>query len=180
MQVEPSNAWDKAVEPRALFVQGSEKPWQITVATLKSAAGMDALFGEDRSRTHLMNVQVRCLVDAKKQEYAFRPTEVEVGAAGSYDCFKMLGQRGKRVIQQGDKDTGRILVVTLDRNPKSWDYHHPEWQCAEVTCAIAHVSRALTSHLEPTSLKTPITVTQFAVEPIVPIMATVDVAQSAN
>ena len=176
----PSAHWGRAVEPRALFVQGSERPWQISIATLKSGEGMEHLFGRNRDKTHMLRVEVRCMVDAKAREYTTRTCEVEVGAAGSYDVFNTLGKRGKRVIQHGDATTGRILVATLDRHPRAWDYHDPDWQRNAAACAIAHVSRALTAHLDPTKVPTQVVVSQFAVEPIVPVTASVDVNQSAK
>ena len=54
---------------RALVFVGKSKPWMINVATVKSIATLDLLFGADRAQTHAMTVGVQCITNLKTHEY---------------------------------------------------------------------------------------------------------------
>ena len=119
----PVNKWGEAVEPRALFVEGYDDPWNITVATVTDPRIITGLFGSGHTRT--MQIDVACHTETKKVKTAAaslvnQTIEVEVGMVGAWDRYKSFGGRGLRVLEDHSEALGTILTLTLDKNPKAW------------------------------------------------------------
>jgi len=50
---------DAVLEPRPLHVENHERPWQATIATIKTKAAMTQIFGIERRRTYPMKLAVQ-------------------------------------------------------------------------------------------------------------------------
>ena len=163
--------WGDSVEPRPVFIEGFSKPWKITVATLKSADVARSLFGADGERTHPLQIKVQMCTDLKEKKYVPHTIEVEAGLNGALERFLSIGGRGRRIATNDIVAHGTMLTVTLDRNPRAWEYKDPEWQTFAARCAKKHVYHALGSMRNPVNLVTPIDVVIFSTEAMLPFQS---------
>ena len=158
-------ALGEAVAPRALMMQGLDKPFQVTIATVTDASLISRIFGAQHTWTKAMDIDVQCLVDAKAEKYESRRMEIEVGPAGSYDAFKSIGRRGFRVIREDEAEGVTLLKVFLEKNPRHYAYKDPDWQQAAARKASRHVWNGLMAKTDPSTLPFRVELSIFAVEP---------------
>ena len=141
----------------------------MTIATLNDASIMAGLFGEERDRTHVLDLTLELMVDAKANTTRVERVEVEVGAAGYYDKFRILGGRGRRVIDS-DATTGYIMTAKCDQNVGTYAYKDPDWQAAAAHYVRAHLYNSFTAGLPPPEAAK-VNIEVFATAPITPLMS---------
>ena len=139
------DAWGSAVESCTLMIQGAKEPWTgLISSTLTSARVANVIFGEDGTKTHLLQIQAKIAESSKpnaKEEW--KPFEVEIGVAGKYASFKSIGGRGKIVATSNDATNGYPVTVILDRNKGPYEYREHGWQQAAAHYAVSHLQKQL-------------------------------------
>lgn len=166
----PSDMWGDAIETRGLIVVGSEKPWTVTIGTIKDDGVMKAVFGADQKTTVTLQVTVKAMVDVKKKLYEPKPVEVEVGVAGMWKSFKGIGGKGRYVLEPGAAN-GILVDMVLDQNVRTYDYLDASprgWQEAAAHFSLAHLRESLAAGLS-SSDATRLNLEVYAVSPIVPL-----------
>ena len=164
----PEDQWADAIEARGILVAGFQRPWDITIGTLQSADVMKAAFGDDLKKTVSLEVKVEIFTDIKKNYSELLPLEVEVGAAGQWQYFNVLGRKG-RVVHSPGSEHGVLIDMILDQNPRTYPYHDSDWQEAAKFYGVKHIKDVLVGNAADAAAAARISVDCFAVSPCVPL-----------
>ena len=172
----PGDTWGSVVSTRPIVFlaagerdEGTAKPWMATIGTITTDACMRHKFGEFLTDTHAIQVNVKVCTDVKKDTWEKIWFEVEVGAVhdGRYAHFQSVGGKG-RVVATPGADTGVVLTMIMDQNPRHFDYFDEDWRMAEEHYATDHVQKALRAGLDAASALT-VTVEPIATRALVPV-----------
>jgi hypothetical protein len=170
------DCWGSAVSTRPIVFlaakerdEGVAKPWTVTIGTITSEATMRHKFGEHLTDTHAIQVSVKVCTDIKEEKWEKVWFEVEVGAVhdGRYTHFQSVGGKG-HVVATPNADTGVVLTVIMDQNPRHFNYFDEDWRMAEEHYATNHVMKALRAGLDAERAKT-VTVDPITTRALVPV-----------
>ena len=174
----PKESWATAVETRYLQLLREAEPWQCIKAGLTNPKIAEDLFGEDLTKTHVSEVQIKFVADPKALHATVpRHFVVEIGATGMENYFHSVGGKGKMLATGAEQ--GYILAMKLEENLNPYDYRDSEWQSIATICATEHLKAELARGLDPSKAGA-VTVSALSTEALVPLRNELQRSQSAH